>query len=260
METIAVERSGGLVTVTMDRPAVKNAIDGVMFDELTAAFVDVERDPGVRAMVLTGANGDFCTGADLGSSPAGATDPKTPGVVRMRRLNELAIALHAIAKPTIAKVDGLAVGAGLSLALGCDLVVASDRARFSAIFARRGLSPDLGASWLLPRIVGLQRAKELALLGEIIDADTALSYGLVNRVVPVEELDAAVEAWAVQLAQGPTIALGQTKRLLNDAFATTMADALESEGRSQAVNFSTEDTVESMKAFVQKRKPEYKGR
>ena len=260
METISVERSGGLVTITMDRPAVKNAIDGAMFAELTAAFGEVERDPEVRAMLLTGANGDFCTGADLGSSSGPAMDPKTPGIVRMRRLNELALALHAIAKPTIAKVDGLAVGAGLSLALGCDLVVASDRARFSAIFARRGLSPDLGASWLLPRVVGLQRAKELALLGEIIDAPTALDYGIVNKVVPVAQLDAAAGEWAEQLANGPTIALGLTKRLLNDALGSTMADALEAEGRAQSINFTTEDTVESVKAFMTKRQPEYKGR
>lgn len=260
METISVERNGGLVTITMDRPAVKNAIDGAMFAELTEAFRMVEEDSSVRAMLLTGANGDFCTGADLSSGSGPSSEPNAPGITRMRRLNDLAIALHAIAKPTVAKVDGLAVGAGLSLALGCDLVVASERARFSAIFAKRGLSPDLGASWLLPRIVGLQRAKELALLGEIIDASTALAYGIVNKVVPVDELDAAAGEWATQLADGPTIALGLTKRLLNDAFGVTMAEALESEGRAQAVNFSTEDTVESMRAFVKKRKPEYKGR
>lgn len=260
METISVERNGGLVTITMDRPAVKNAINDVMFAELTEAFTQVERDNAVRALLLTGANGDFCTGADLSPGAGPSADPAAPGITRMRRLNELALALHQIAKPTVAKVDGLAVGAGLSLALGCDLVVASERARFSAIFARRGLSPDLGASWLLPRVVGLQRAKELALLGEMIDAPTALRYGIAYQVVPLGALDVAAAELATRLAQGPTIALGLTKRLLNDALGLTMAEALEAEGRAQAINFTTEDTVESLKAFVHKRDPEYRGR
>ena len=170
-----------------------------------------------------------------------------------------ALALHRLPQPTIAKVNGVAVGAGCNLALGCDLVVASDEARFSEIFALRGLTIDFGGSWLLPRRVGLHRAKELALLAEIISAKEAEAMGLVNRVVPVGELDAFVDDWATRLAAGPPIALAQTKRLLNNAFAVTLEQALEDEGAAQTVNFGTKDTVEAMTAFVEKRAPNFKG-
>ncbi len=177
----------------------------------------------------------------------------------MRHIGDAALALHRMPKPTIAKVNGVAVGAGCNLALGCDLIVASDEARFSEIFARRGLTIDFGGSWILPRLVGMHRAKELALLADIISAKEAEAMGLVNRVVPVGELDAFVDDWATRLAAGPPIALAQTKRLLNNAFMVTMEQALEDEGAAQTVNFGTQDTLEAMSAFVQKRDPEFKG-
>jgi len=260
VETLIIERSEGLLTVTMNRPAKRNAANSTMFEELLQIFREVEEDPAIRAMVLTGAGGAFCTGADLSDASGPIMDFDIPAISRMRRLGDVALALHAISKPTIAKVDGLAVGAGLSMALGCDLIIASERARFSAIFARRGLSLDFGISWLLPRAVGMPKAKELALLGEIIDAPEALAMGLINRVVPLEELDAAVNAWAQQLATGPTLALSMTKRLLNNSASASMYEALEDEGRTQAVNFSTADTIESVTAFLQKREPNYRAR
>jgi 2-(1,2-epoxy-1,2-dihydrophenyl)acetyl-CoA isomerase len=168
--------------------------------------------------------------------------------------------LHEIPKPTIAKVRGIAAGAGVSMALGCDLVVASDNARFSEIFARRGLSVDGGSSWLLPRMIGLHRAKEVAYFAEILSAEEAASYGLVNRVVADDELDAFVEDWARRLAKGPPVALSMTKKLLNNSASVTMAQALEDEARCQTVNFYSEDTAEAMRAFVEKREPEFKGR
>ena len=183
-----------------------------------------------------------------------------PGMVRMRRLNEPAIALRAITKPTIARVDGLAVGAGLSLALGCDIIVASDRARFSAIFAKRGLSPDLGASWLLPRAVGMPKAKEMVLTGDIYDAASAEAMGLVSRVVPADELDAFVDDLARRLGSGPTQALSLAKSLLDQAATSSFSEALEDEGRSQALNFVSEDVAEAIGAFFSKREPEFKGR
>jgi 2-(1,2-epoxy-1,2-dihydrophenyl)acetyl-CoA isomerase len=170
------------------------------------------------------------------------------------------LALHRLPKPTIAKVDGIAAGAGCNMALGCDLIVASEEARFSEIFARRGLSIDFGGSWLLPRLVGLHRAKELALLADIISAKEALELGLVNRVVPGVDLDGFVDAWARQLAAGPPIALAMTKSLLNQSFEVSMAHALEEEGRSQVVNFSTADTAEALAAFMEKREPRFQGR
>ena len=158
METLIVERQDGVVTVTMNRPERKNAANGKMLTELRATFEEVEDNPDDRVMVLTGAGGAFCSGADLSDPNGPATDPSRSGLARMRRLGDVALALHHVSKPAIAKVDGVAVGAGLSLALGCDLIVCSDRARLSMIFAKRGLALDNGASWLLPRLVGLKHA------------------------------------------------------------------------------------------------------
>jgi 2-(1,2-epoxy-1,2-dihydrophenyl)acetyl-CoA isomerase len=163
-------------------------------------------------------------------------------------------------QPTVAKVRGVAVGAGCNLALVCDLVVASENARFSEIFARRGLSLDFGGSWILPRRVGLHRAKELALLAEIISAADAYEMGLVNRVLADDELDAFVDDWAARLAAGPPIALAMSKRLLNNSLQVTLEEALDDEGLSQTVNFSTRDTAEAMAAFVAKRDPSFEGR
>lgn len=148
----------------------------------------------------------------------------------------------------------------MNLALVCDLLVASDDARFSEIFARRGLTIDFGGSWSLPRRVGMHRAKELALLTDIIDASYAAEIGLVNRVLPDAELDAFVDDWATRLAAGPPIALAMTKRLLNNSLNVTMEEALDDEGLSQSVNFGTQDTREAVAAFMEKRSPEFTGR
>jgi len=258
METLLVELRDGVVWVTMNRPHKKNAADPVMFDELRQVFVQAERDDADRALVLSGAEGNFCTGADLSAGTGLSADQ--PILTHMRRLSDLALALHRLTIPTLAKVDGLAVGAGLSLALGCDLVLASDRARFSAIFAKRALSLDVGASWLLPRAVGMAKAKEMALFGDMVAADEALAIGLVNKVVPVEQLDEEAAQWAGRLAAGPTLALSSTKALLNNAVRTSMDQALEDEARCQAYNFSTADTAEALSAFLEKRQPEFRGR
>jgi len=178
----------------------------------------------------------------------------------MRTISEIALTLQRMPQPTIAKVRGVAVGAGCNMALVCDLVVASTTARFSEIFARRGLSLDFGGSWALPRRIGLHKAKELALFGDIIDATEAERIGLVNRVVADEKLDAFVDDWATRLAAGPPIALAQTKRMLNNAMNVTLEEALDDEGAAQSVNFATKDTVEAMLAFAEKREPKFTGR
>jgi enoyl-CoA hydratase/carnithine racemase len=172
----------------------------------------------------------------------------------------VALALHHISKPTIAKVDGVAVGAGFSLALGCDLVVCTELARLSMIFAKRGLSLDNGASWLLPRLVGMARAKEVSLFGDMWSAEEALAIGLVNRVLPVGEIDAFVADWARRLADGPPLALSMTKSLLHASANASMEQAVEDEARCQALNFSTKDTAEAMAAFAEKREPTFVGR
>jgi 2-(1,2-epoxy-1,2-dihydrophenyl)acetyl-CoA isomerase len=178
----------------------------------------------------------------------------------MGPVNAAALALHEIPKPTIAKVNGDAVGAGMNLALGCDLIVAGESARFSQIFVRRGLSLDFGGSWLLPRLVGMAKAKELALLGDILSAREAHELGLVNRVVPDAELDTVVQEWAERLASGPPLAMQLTKKLLSNAFAVGLSEALDAEAAAQSVNLVSDDMREGVAAFLQKRAPVFHGR
>jgi 2-(1,2-epoxy-1,2-dihydrophenyl)acetyl-CoA isomerase len=260
LETLIVERSGGVATVTMNRPTRKNAANGTMWSELLTTFEDVATDRNDRVMVLTGAGDAFCSGADLGDASNVAGRPGDPYLVQMRALSDVALRLHRFPKPTIAKVGGIAAGAGMSMALGCDLVVASDTARFSQIFSKRGLSIDFGASWLLPRLIGLHRAKELAFFADILSAAEAQEFGLVNRIVPHDELDAFVSEWAARLAAGPPLALSMTKTMLNNSMGLSMDQALEEESRSQAVNFGTADTLEAIAAFGEKREPRFQGR
>jgi len=257
VETLIVERRGeGVVTVTLNRPEKKNAIHGPMWDELLAVFQEVGGSPSDRVMVLTGAGGAFCSGADL----AGEGKSDEHQLDRMHHFGQVALALHHVPKPVIAKVGGVAAGAGLNLALGCDLIVAGESARFSEIFARRGLAIDMGGSWLLPRLVGMHKAKELALLAEIIDSKEAERIGLVNRVVPDAELDAFVDDWADRLAAGPPLALHMTKRLLTNGLATGLAEALEAEGMAQSVTAPSKDTAEAIRAFLEEREPKFQGR
>jgi enoyl-CoA hydratase/carnithine racemase len=254
MQTLLVERDGPVVTVVLNRPERKNAISTDMWRELLETFEDIERRPADRVMVVTGAGGAFCSGADLGSF-----SPKEGPLNWMRGVGAVAAALHRLTKPSIAKVSGVAAGAGCNLALGCDLIVASDDARFSEIFARRGLSIDFGGSWLLPRLVGMHKAKELALLADIISAEEAAKIGIVNRVVPAGDLDAFVADWAQRLAAGPPIALSLTKTMLNNSFSVSFAQAVEDEARAQAVNLGTADVAEAMEAFTQRREPRFQG-
>jgi enoyl-CoA hydratase/carnithine racemase len=260
MDTLIVERQGGVVTVTMNRPERKNAANPQMLAELPKVFAEVEANHEDRVMVLTGAGGAFCSGADLSDPNGPATVQTRSDLARLRRLGDVALALHRITKPTIAKVDGVAVGAGCSLALGCDLVVCTDVARLSLIFSKRGLSLDNGASWLLPRLVGLAKAKEIAFFGGMWSASEALHIGLINRVVPQAEIDAFVDDWAATLAAGPPVALSMTKTLLHGSSLTSMETAVENEARCQAINYASVDTKEAIKAFMEKREPNYIGR
>lgn len=257
MADIEVTRVDAIATVMINRPHRKNAVTGDMWGQLAETFRSLAADADVRCVVITGAGGEFCSGADL-AAREGSGRP-VHQLAAMRSVNDAALALHRMPQPTIAKVRGVAVGAGCNMALGCDLVVASENARFSEIFAKRGLSVDFGGTWLLPRRVGLHRAKELALFGDIISAAEASEMGLVNRVLPDGELDAFVDGWAHRLAAGPPIALALTKRMLNNAMNVTMEEALDDEGASQTVNFGTKDTIEAMSAFTEKREPKFKG-
>lgn len=243
----------GVRTLTLNRPHRKNAIDARLWRELADAVRATGRDDTVRTLVITGAGGAFCSGADIGAGED--VHPRH----KLRRLTDVALALHELAIPTVAKVTGVAVGAGWNLALGCDLVVATPAARFCQIFAKRGLSVDLGGSWLLPKLVGLQQAKRLVLLGDMIDAAEAYALGLVTWVTPADEIDAFVEALAGRLAAGPPFALAQSKALLNDGADSTFAQALANEARAQPGNFATADAGEAYAAFAAKRDPSFTG-
>ncbi len=260
MDGLIVERAGGVVTLTIDRPERKNAINNDMWRGLVEIFDDIATRRDDRVLVITGAGDAFCSGADLTAAADGeAPNGAGASVAAMRVVGRAALRLHELALPTIAAVNGVAAGAGCNLALGCDLIVASDRARFTEIFAKRGLALDFGGSWLLPRLVGLHRAKELAFLAEIIDAAEAERIGIVNRVVPHDDLDTSVAALAARLASMPPLQLAVIKRQLNDGLAHTMAEALEAEGIAQALMFSSRDTAEAMIAFAEKREPRFTG-
>jgi enoyl-CoA hydratase/carnithine racemase len=257
MSDLLVERRDGVVTLTLNRPDKLNSITGAMWGGLRDVFDEVAANRDDRVLVVTGAGKGFCAGADLVDSGM----PRGTGgrLDHMRGVGRSAAALRDIGKPTVAKVNGVAAGAGLSLALGCDLVIASDIARFSAIFVQRGLSIDYGGSWLLPRLIGVHKAKELAFLAEVIDAGEAERIGIVNRVVPAAELDDAVDTVVERLLQMAPIALAQTKHLLDQAFTATFAEATEAEAAAQVVNLGSDDAKEAMRAFGEKRNPRFTG-
>lgn len=262
METLLVEREDGVMTVTLNRPDKKNAINGRMWRELIEVFDEVEDSRETRVLVITGAGDGFCSGADLADTD-NAEDLQGGvggGLRSMRVVGRAALRLHELHVPTIAAVNGVAAGAGCNLALGCDLVVASDRARFSEIFSKRGLSIDFGGSWILPRLIGLHRAKELVFLAEVIDATEAERIGLLNRVVAHDELADATRELAQRLAALPPVQLSVSKRLLNQSLSVSMADALEFEDIAQVMSFQSADTAEAIAAFVQKRPPTFTGR
>lgn len=256
---LRTDDNGGVRTLTLNRPHRRNALNRELWEALHEALDGAGRDPNVRAIVLTGAGGAFCSGADVQdadiSRPADGSHP----LRRLRALTDVALALHETSVPTVARVVGPAFGAGWNLALGCDLVVATPDATFAQVFARRGLSVDCGGSWLLPRLVGMQQAKRLMLLADTVDAHEAHAMGLVTWVVPQPEIDTFVDGLAARLAAGPPIALAQTKSLLHEAATGPLRDALAGEARAQAVNFATADAAEAYASFAGKREPHFTG-
>lgn len=253
------ESSDGIRWLTIDRPERKNAIPAGGYPMLTAAFSDFDESDD-RVLVVAGAGGDFCAGADLDPEQFAGGFSTGEAHRRMKIVARAAMALHRITKPTIAAVDGVAVGAGMNLALGCDVVIATDRARFSEIFVRRGLTVDFGGTWLLPRVVGLQRAKELALSGRIVEAEEAMRLGIVMDVVPAPSLRNRAEDLAGSFTSGAPIGQMFAKQGLNASFESSFEDSLSWEGQSQAIAFGTEDAAEGIAAFVEKRDPRWKGR
>jgi 2-(1,2-epoxy-1,2-dihydrophenyl)acetyl-CoA isomerase len=257
--TLIVERAGAIATITLNRPDARNAIDLVMRHELVTALDEVEADEATRVLVLTGAGGHFCAGGDVKSMRAHRSTA-AEGRGRVELLNRMVRRLVEFPRPTLAMVDGYAVGAGTNLALCCDLVVASERAKFGELFNKIGLVPDGGGTWLLSRLVGLARAKELIFTGEVFDAAEAARIGLVNRVVPAAELERVTRALAEKIAAGPPGVLRLAKHMINRAAASDLAAALDLEAYSQGLAVASDDHQEGLAAFFDKRPPKFTGR
>jgi 2-(1,2-epoxy-1,2-dihydrophenyl)acetyl-CoA isomerase len=258
---VKVAAEGHVTTVTIDRPDTKNACTGDMWVAIGETFRRLAYS-GTRVIVLTGGGTDFCAGADLSGAGGSASGggPQANQLAGMRVLGDAVVAVHGCPVPTVARVDGVAVGAGFGLSLACDLTVCSDRARFSAIFAKRGISLDFGTSWLLRQRIGVHRAKELALTARMVHGPEAAELGLVNRSVPVEELDATTAELVDAIAGGPPLALSMTKRELDNAGSSSLVQALEIEALAQSVNVGTDDIREAMTAWAERRPPEFEGR
>jgi enoyl-CoA hydratase/carnithine racemase len=255
---VHVAIDGEVGRIRLDRPERMNACTGAMFDSLHDAAMTM-RVAGPRVVVFEGTGGNFCSGADMSGEEIDRIEGTDHALQTMRRIGDSVIALHDLPMPTIAAVDGVAVGAGFGFALAADLLVCTDRARFSLIFARRALSLDFGTSYLLPQRIGLHHAKELAFTADVIDADRAAEMGFVNRVVATDELDTAVDEYVRRIVAGPPLALSMSKRLLDNAATSSFAQAVEAEGLAQNVNFGTADVAEAAAAFVEKRDTRFRG-
>ena len=268
-ELIQVAIDGGVARITINRPDAGNSLTASMRDHLADTFEELSATLGVRVVVLTGA-GDrhFCTGAGLGGPqkpgpprPEHAPDRALGDVARMirRGWQRLIASILDCEKPVIASVNGTAAGGGANLVLACDLVVMADTARLIEVFVRRGIIPDAGGCYLLPRIVGTQRAKEIMFFGDDLSAADAERFGIANRVVPAGELEKATAEWAERLASAPTKTLSMTKWLLNRSFESSRHTAFEEEGYAQEMVNATSDSAEGMKAFMERRSPDFQG-
>ncbi|MFD6889074.1 enoyl-CoA hydratase/isomerase family protein [Streptomyces sp. NPDC059957] len=252
----------GVSWITLNRPEAMNAVTWDQRERVIALLAEASADPDVRAVVITATGKGFCAGADLRGAPAAPAERVVGDVARMIRLGaqRLITAVLDCEKPVIAAVNGTAAGIGAHLALACDLVIAAEPARFIEVFVRRGLVPDGGGAYLLPRLLGPQKAKELMFFGDAVPAAEAERLGLVNKVVPAEALEETAREWAERLAQGPTRALALTKQLVNASLDGDRATSLAAEATAQELNMTTADANEGVASFVERRTPKYLGR
>lgn len=261
LETIDVRVEDGVAILTLDRPEKRNAINGQMHGDLATALDAIEADPNVRALLLTANGPSFCAGQDLTEVAMARADDSFRIDEHVRTtFNVLVLRLRALEMPVIAAMNGIAAGAGWSIALAADLRIAADDASFTQAFSKIGLVPDTGSTWFLPELIGTSRTLELAFTGDVIDADKALDWGLVNFVTPADELQTRAHEYALRLAAMPTLALGITKRAVYRATTTTLEDALEYEAQVQQRAAQSDDHVEGVTAFLEKRAPAFTGR
>lgn len=257
-ETIYFKAAEGIATITLNRPSSLNAFNDKMIGETTSAFKQSGRDNSVRCVVITGNGRAFSSGQDLKDVQSREANFSIGKHIR-QGYNKLIAQMVAVEKPVIAAVNGVAAGAGCGVALAADLRIASDQASFIQAFSRVGLVPDSGSTWTLPRLIGYARAYQMAITGERITAAKALDWGLVNDVVPHDQLQDVVAAWASTLATGPTLAFGLTKRAMHKSATTGLIEALEYESMLQEVAGRSHDSREGIQAFVDKRDAHFTG-
>lgn len=257
-ETIQYTLDEGVLTITLNRPDVLNAFNRKMTDEIQEALRKAERDSAVRCIVFTGAGRAFSAGEDLKARTAEGNSDF--GSTLRQRYNPIILKMRNMDKPVLGAINGVAAGAGCSLALACDMRIASEKARFIEVFVRVGLVPDSGSSFFLPRLVGTGKAFEMAFLGDEVSAEEALRLGLVNRVFPPEELEPATRELALRLAKGPTKAIGLAKRAINRALTMDLDQLLDYEVHAQEIAGATEDYQEGVAAFMEKRTPNFSGK
>lgn len=263
-EVILVERRGSIATLTFNRPEVRNAIDQEFIGKIRDALLAIEADRDIRVLILTGAGEHFIAGGDVHffkrSLDWSPDERRARFIEVVHRIHPVVLAIRRMPQPVIASVRGAAAGWGVSLILACDLAIAADNARFSLAYSGVGATPEGSGSWFLPRTVGAKKAMELTLLKDRIDASEALALGIVNRIVPLPELSAGTNEWADKLAVGPSVAIAETKRLFNSAQTSTLEAQLNAEALAWGECAATEDFAEGARAFLERRKPVFKGR
>ena len=257
--SLILTKADGVAVIQMNNPKAMNALEDELSAELLSAYKDVAADPAVGAVILTGAEKAFCAGGDLKKLNEGFPTAEA-GYDYMKSFREMVTTFLNMPKPTIAAVNGFAVGAGFCIAMQADLILASDKAKFGMAFANVGLIPDLAGLYTLPRLVGLQRAKELVFTGRTIGAEEAGAMGIVNRVVPHEQLLDEAQQLARRLADGPRVALRMAKNVMNDSINMTLEQLLDLEPHAQSICFQSEDHKIGVQAFFRKEKPVFKGR
>lgn len=255
---LTYQTEGGVGTVTFNRPEVYNALNDAITFEFQDVLKNIARDSTVRVVVLTGAGKAFCSGQDLKSASA---QPNRSFMESLRtRYNPIVTAMRNLPKPIVCRLNGVAAGAGCSLALACDIIVAAEEATLIEIFANIGLVPDSGSTFFLPRLVGMAKAFELCAMAPKVSARQAFELGLINKVVPMSELDAAVQGYASYFAQAPTKAIALLKQMLNKSATATLDEMLEYEAYCQEIAGRSHDHREGVQAFLEKRKPVFEGR
>ena len=260
-ETLIVEKKEAVGRITLNRPSALNAVDGAMGEELNSALKEMEKDEKTRCLVITGAGRAFCAGEDISGLKeryGGGSHPSLGDHLR-KKYHPMILRIRNMEKPVIARLNGIAAGSGASLALACDIRIASEEAGLKQAFIGVGLVPDSGSSWFLTHLTGPGRALEIIMTGRTVSARDAENLGLVHKVVPATELDKAVDEMASQFASGPTKALGLSKRVVNRVANLDLPEALEYEAFHQEIAGKTHDHLEAVRAFLEKRKPKFMG-